>query len=251
MTNKMHEWMDGDDLDEGESKDEWDDLNAPIAGKDQLDAAVWDDESTDEIIFASKVAPIKRRDSNRSGTDLLASESRYSSEKQSVSSTNEVCAESRSFRDVAYQEVEIRDPSDISYPVSLPIELALNEHPAGDICRSYGMSVDDLTRLMEDPVFSAALKNARNMLKKEGVSFKLKAKMQAEELLKTSWGIIHDPRSPHSVRADLIKSTVKWAGYDVSENTSVHTGSGFAININFSKEDVSRRDREKLVIDHE
>lgn len=251
MTNKMHEWMDGVQHEgrtqyDREVRSEWDDLNAPIAGKDQLDAAVWDDESTDEIIFASKVAPIKRRDSNRSGTDLLASESRYSSEKHERSS-----GEIAVLRDVAYQEVEIRDPSDISYPVSLPIELALNEHPAGDICRSYGMSVDDLTRLMEDPVFSAALKNARNMLKKEGVSFKLKAKMQAEELLKTSWGIIHDPRSPHSVRADLIKSTVKWAGYDVSENTSVHTGSGFAININFSKEDVSRRDREKLVIDHE
>lgn len=244
MINKMHEWMDGDDLDEGASKaagaskDDWDDFNEPIVGGDQLDASVWDDESTDEIAFASKIAPIKKRDSDRSSTGLITSR------------TNET-PEQAFERDVAYQEVEIRDPSDISYPVSLPIELALNEHPAGDICRSYGMSVDDLTRLMEDPVFSAALKNARNMLKKEGVSFKLKAKMQAEELLKTSWGIIHDPRSPHSVRADLIKSTVKWAGYDTSDTASVHTGSGFAININFSKEDVSRKDREKLIIDQE
>lgn len=138
-------------------------------------------------------------------------------------------------RDRAYTLDDIANPANISFPMTLPIEIALNEHPVNTICKSYGISLAQLELYLHNPVFKAAIKTARDMIAKEGVSFKLKAKLQAEGLLETSWGIIHDPRTPHSVRADLIKSTVRWAGHDTPD-TSVSTGNGFAININFSQE---------------
>lgn len=48
-------------------------------------------------------------------------------------------------------------------------------------------------------------------LKESGESFKLKARVQAEELLATQWKIIHDPDAPHSVRMEGIKNVVEWA----------------------------------------
>jgi hypothetical protein len=49
------------------------------------------------------------------------------------------------------------------------------------------------------------------------MSFKLKARLQAEELLKTSWRLIHEPTTGAAVRADLIKATMRWAGYEQKE----------------------------------
>ncbi len=55
-------------------------------------------------------------------------------------------------------------------------------------------------------------------LQKDGAVFKLKARAQAEALLTTSWALIHRPLDevPASVKADLIKFTIKAAGLDTS-----------------------------------
>jgi len=74
------------------------------------------------------------------------------------------------------------------------------------------------------------------MLKEEGMSFRIKAKLQAEELLKTSWRMIHNPATPPSVAADLIKSTARWAQYDTPAAVQTQPGSGFSISINFNGE---------------
>lgn len=48
-------------------------------------------------------------------------------------------------------------------------------------------------------------------LKANGESFKLKARVQAEELLKTQWEIIQDKAAPHAVRMKGIENVVEWA----------------------------------------
>jgi hypothetical protein len=72
------------------------------------------------------------------------------------------------------------------------------------------------------------------MVKKEGMSFRLKARLQAEELLKTSWRLIHAPTDevPPSVKADLVKATMRWAGYDNKETAAGAVNNGFNIQIN-------------------
>lgn len=123
-----------------------------------------------------------------------------------------------------------RNPAEIGWPPTLPIEIALQTAPMDAIRETYGYSEEEWYRLRDDPIFLADLAAAIEMVSQEGMSFKLKARLQAEELLKTSWRLIHAPidEVPSSVKADLIKATARWAGYD---NKDVAGGSGNNLNI--------------------
>lgn len=121
-----------------------------------------------------------------------------------------------------------RDPSLLGYPATLPIEVALKTASPAEIREAYNLSLEDWETLKTHPQFLADLKVASDMVKKEGMSFKLKARMQAEELLATSWQLIHADGTPANVKADLIKSTMRWGGFD---NKEVGNGGGSAFNI--------------------
>lgn len=129
------------------------------------------------------------------------------------------------------------DPSTLGWPPTLPIEVALQTAPIRRICEAYGLSKDDWDNLRLDPVFQSDVRAASEELKKEGMSFKMKARLQSEELLKTSWQMIHDRSQliPPAVRADLIKFTIRAAGLDGSKdqaNGGPAGGTALQININ-------------------
>ena len=119
-------------------------------------------------------------------------------------------------------EVAIRhldDPAELGYPPTLPVELALRTAPVRTICESYGLTEADYAALRQDPHFVAHVKRISDELQRDGgMGFKLKARLQAEELLKTSWRMIHNNAVASSVRADLIKFTVRAAGLDGSKD---------------------------------
>jgi hypothetical protein len=127
-----------------------------------------------------------------------------------------------------------RDPASIGWPPTLPVEIALKTAPLDEIRQAYGYSMAEWMALKDDPTFLADLAAAVQMVKKEGMSFKLKARLQAEELLKTSWRLIHAPSAevPSSVKADLLKATMRWAGYDAKEQVAGSGAPTFAIQIN-------------------
>ena len=108
----------------------------------------------------------------------------------------------------------------VGFPHTLPIELALKVAPEADILEAYGISEEQYRVLSVNPAFVASLKSALELVAKDGMSFKLKARLQAEELLLRSWQMINDDETAASVRADLIKSTIKWAGLETSVNES-------------------------------
>ena len=124
------------------------------------------------------------------------------------------------------------DPAILGFPPSLPLEIAMRERPVAEICHVYGITRDAYEKFLADPVFIRALAGAREMLQKDGFSFKAKAKMQAEALLRTSWDMIHNPHTPHQVRADLIKSTVAWAEYSPKHGGGTEATAQFNIQIN-------------------
>jgi hypothetical protein len=128
--------------------------------------------------------------------------------------------------------VRPEDPSELGFPPMLPIELAMKSAPVREICEAYGITKDELSRLTEDPIFVQAFRNAKEMLQKDGMSFRLKARMQAEELLKESWKLIKGAGTPTPVKADLIKATVRWAGYEPKGDGAAGVGNAFQININ-------------------
>ncbi len=96
------------------------------------------------------------------------------------------------------------------------------------------IDANDLLVFNRDSVFLKRVESYREEVKEKGLTFRLKARAQAEELLTTSYMLIHDPAVSPAVKADLIKSTVKWAGLEPknNENDANAGGGGGKIMIN-------------------
>lgn len=113
--------------------------------------------------------------------------------------------------------------SNLGFSPLLPVELALKIAPVERIYASYGLTESEFDALMSSPAFISAYKEAQTLVKEDGMAFKLKAKMQAEEMLKVSWSMVQDKETPPSVRADLLKWTSRVAGF---EPKNVEQGTG-------------------------
>ena len=128
----------------------------------------------------------------------------------------------------------------------LALDVALHLEGSGstlpDILSDHGISPFDLQGFNKDPIFTRKVDGFRDDIKNKGLSFKLKARIQAEQLLETSFALIHHPEISPAVKADLIKSTVKWAGLEPRgpEDTSGGTG-GVTITINLGSADADKR----------
>lgn len=121
----------------------------------------------------------------------------------------------------------------------LALDVALTLEGSGDpmaeLLNHYNLTADDMRAFSTDPVFKSRVKQLRDDVRENGLGFKLKARAQAEELLGTSWSLIHDYGVSPAVKADLIKSTVKWAGLEPKGDAAVAAGGGvvrISINLN-------------------
>lgn len=124
------------------------------------------------------------------------------------------------------------DPSEIeAWPRNLPIEIALQTGPIDKLVEAYKISPDEWAVLSTNPDFQAEVEAQREALKTEGMSFKMKARLQAEEMLRTSWQMVHNPDTPAPQRVDLIKTTFRVAGYDNKEGTNIGNAVGLSINL--------------------
>ena len=126
------------------------------------------------------------------------------------------------------------DPSELGFPPTLPLELALKEKSPQALCEHYKLSKADWDKLRATPSFVTAVSGYVEELKKDGMGFRLKARLQAEILLSTSFKLIHssnDDVSP-AVKADLIKSTIKWAGLSEEKKENLAPQNALQININ-------------------
>jgi len=119
----------------------------------------------------------------------------------------------------------------------LAFDVALTLENSGEtlqeVMARHNIAPSDIIQFNSDPVFLKKVDGYRTEIKDKGLTFKLKARAQAEELLTTSWLLIHDPAVSPAVKADLIKSTVKWAGLEPkNEVTAESSGGGVRITIN-------------------
>jgi len=112
----------------------------------------------------------------------------------------------------------------------LAFDIALRLEGSGEdvneILNRHQLDVSALLVFNKDPVFLRQVSKFRDEIRDKGVTFRLKARTQAEELLKTSWVLIHSPDVSPAVKADLIKSTVKWAGLEPKGDVSAESGAG-------------------------
>ena len=102
-----------------------------------------------------------------------------------------------------------------------------------ELLERHEYDASDMLTFKGDAIFLQKLAAYREEVRTKGVTFRVKARAQAEELLKTSWILIHDPVVSPAVKADLIKSTVKWAGLDTAPaNEGQNAAGGVTITIN-------------------
>ena len=122
----------------------------------------------------------------------------------------------------------------------LAFDIALLLEKSGEtldeVIERHAITADDMLKFNEDPIFRKKTEDYRNEIREKGVTFRLKARAQAEELLVTSWQLIHSPEVSPAVKADLIKSTVKWGNLEPKkEGTDTDASSGFKITINLGE----------------
>ena len=112
----------------------------------------------------------------------------------------------------------------------LAFDVALTLEGSGDtlqeVITRHRISANDILTFNADPIFLKKVEGYRTEVREKGLTFKLKARAQAEELLTTSWLLIHDPAVSPAVKADLIKSTVKWAGLEPKDAGPQDNGTG-------------------------
>jgi len=136
----------------------------------------------------------------------------------------------------------------------LAFDVALTLEGSGEtlqeVITRHNISANDILTFNTDPVFLKKVEGYRTEVREKGLTFKLKARAQAEELLTTSWLLIHDPAVSPAVKADLIKSTVKWAGLEPKNDVSVDNGGGgVKITINLGPDPRDARTIEATTVD--
>lgn len=114
-----------------------------------------------------------------------------------------------------------------------------------DLLTRNNINAVQFAEFANDKIFEKTVQDYREEIRTKGLTFRLKARAQAEELLKTSWILIHSIDTPAAVKADLIKHTVKWGDLE-PKNTSVESSTGgVSITINLGER------KESLVIDQQ
>lgn len=138
----------------------------------------------------------------------------------------------------------------------LAMDIALALEGSGEslpeVMDRHSITTDDLGRFNSDPVFLQKVGFLREEVRTKGMTFRLKARAQAEELLTTSWTLIHSTDVSAAVKADLIKSTVKWGGLEPTKDLVGADGSqgGVSITINLDKQNAAVSLAPANVIDH-
>lgn len=128
----------------------------------------------------------------------------------------------------------------------LALDVALRLEGSGEdvaeIVLRHNITTATLLEFNKDKLFLDRVSTYRNEVRDKGITFRLKARTQAEELLKTSWLLIHSSETSAAVKADLIKSTVKWAGLEPKGDIVADDGGGgVRITINLGGQDIKTR----------
>lgn len=122
---------------------------------------------------------------------------------------------------------------------SIALDIARNQVgmrlPISELLTRIGISEQKFKELSQSQLFKNQVNGFVKELEENGVSFQLKARIQAEEMLKTQWRLVHDPDTPPTVTVKAIENTVRWAGLEPKNNTQIDAvqGPGFSITINF------------------
>lgn len=106
------------------------------------------------------------------------------------------------------QALTIR-PAINHWPPQLVIDLALGVEGTDEILERYALDSNDLDALSTNPAFRAQLVEARNIVAKEGLTFRKKAALLAEMHLDTISSLVDDVDAPAATRLAAFQSLAK------------------------------------------
>lgn len=100
----------------------------------------------------------------------------------------------------------------------------------------YKVSEADAVQLLQNPVFSKQIVAYRDELEASGMSYRMKARVLAEDLLPEAYEIAKDATYPAAVRADMIQWMTKIADLEPvkSNGKDVAQVGGFSLQILFA-----------------
>jgi hypothetical protein len=128
----------------------------------------------------------------------------------------------------------------------LAYEIALGAEDTGPIFMRYGYTQEQAINLLADGHFAKMLERVTKDVRENGLSFRSKARLQAEELLQHSFNMATDENVNPSVRADIIKWTAKVGGLEPKEkDEGKAAGGGFTLNLTFAGQS------QQAVVSHE
>ena len=109
------------------------------------------------------------------------------------------------------------------WPPRLAFDFAMGDDPDA-IMQRYDLSPTAFQYLLITPTFMKEVDAHRQYIIENGITFKYKARLQAEEYLMTLDEIIHSADSSPAVKLDAIKSVVKWSGYEADTKGAAQQG---------------------------
>jgi hypothetical protein len=116
------------------------------------------------------------------------------------------------------------DPAEAApFPRGLTLDLVLEVGTLKEILDSYEITPQQFEKILKNPTFRKEYEAHKESMATEGWSFRKKAASQAELYLNMVYRMASSDTTPAAVRADLIKSTVKWAGLDAPSPATMQT----------------------------
>lgn len=117
----------------------------------------------------------------------------------------------------------------------LACELALELEEPEEVFSRYGYTIEQGIALLETPLFAALCAKVGQEIRESGLSFKIKCRVQAEELLTHSFAIATDPLATTAERVKIIQWTAKMAGLEPkADKDDGKTGGGLNLSITFA-----------------
>jgi hypothetical protein len=114
----------------------------------------------------------------------------------------------------------------------LPFDIALNEEP-DILCTRYNITKIQLDELYFVPSFRREVADHQVSIRENGVTFKQKARVQAEMYLEVLDDIVNDSTVSAATKLDAIKSVVKWGDLEPKETKGANVNAPqFNIQIN-------------------